>query len=401
MRTLTIAAALTTLVIAAAALVLVLAYDDASAGPVPPDLVVNTIDDPGDGNCDVAECTLREAITAANLAPGSTIVFNIPGCPPACTISPPTDDLPAVTADGTVIDGTSEPDYANTPIVIVDGSALASGEAGIYLWANDVIVRGLVIQNFPGMGAHAATGTYYVGREVHDSIIRDSGTYGIGLNGDDAEVTNNLIEGNEFDGIAANFAGAGTGLLVDRNEITDNGGSGITSGIADSTITDNVFSGNGSYGALSGGGSTVMTGNVATNNGDLGLRASGETALVTGNTATGNAGTGIVVGGGPATVRENISNDNGFGIYPGDGFEIGGSSDGKLSPITWPAATPDMASQSSMGTIRSAVRRRRTRTWPRATAERACTLTTATRPETRSWATASMTMTGWASTWTR
>ena len=133
MRTLTIATALTTLLMAAAALILMLAYDGATAGPVP-DVVVNTIHDPGDGICD-DDCTLREAIPAANLTPGTTIVFNIPGCPPACTISLVADDLPPVSANGTVIDGTSEPDYNNTPIVIVDGSVLASGEAGIYLWA--------------------------------------------------------------------------------------------------------------------------------------------------------------------------------------------------------------------------------------------------------------------------
>ena len=41
---------------------------------------VNSSNDPGVGSCDVTECTLREAITAANSAVGAdTINFNIPG----------------------------------------------------------------------------------------------------------------------------------------------------------------------------------------------------------------------------------------------------------------------------------------------------------------------------------
>src|SRR5207244_7296305 len=40
---------------------------------------VNSTADPGNGVCDAAECTLREAIAAANAAAGSdTITFNIP-----------------------------------------------------------------------------------------------------------------------------------------------------------------------------------------------------------------------------------------------------------------------------------------------------------------------------------
>ena len=45
---------------------------------------VNSTNDPGTGGCNATECTLREAITAANTASGAdTINFNIPdGVPP-------------------------------------------------------------------------------------------------------------------------------------------------------------------------------------------------------------------------------------------------------------------------------------------------------------------------------
>src|SRR5947209_11464220 len=44
---------------------------------------VNSAADPGTGVCDAVECTLREAITAANTHAGTdTIAFNIPGAGP-------------------------------------------------------------------------------------------------------------------------------------------------------------------------------------------------------------------------------------------------------------------------------------------------------------------------------
>ena len=36
--------------------------------------VVNTTDDTSDGACDAAHCSLREAITAANAAPGQDVI---------------------------------------------------------------------------------------------------------------------------------------------------------------------------------------------------------------------------------------------------------------------------------------------------------------------------------------
>jgi len=42
--------------------------------------VVNSLVDPGVGTCDVAECTLREAMNAANANPGAdTITFSVSG----------------------------------------------------------------------------------------------------------------------------------------------------------------------------------------------------------------------------------------------------------------------------------------------------------------------------------
>ena len=85
---------------------------------------VNSANDATDPEgCDDTHCSLREAITKANTNGFDTIIaFNLSNCPPACTISPQTT-LPNVSADDTVIDGTTEPDYDGTPIVTIDGSA--------------------------------------------------------------------------------------------------------------------------------------------------------------------------------------------------------------------------------------------------------------------------------------
>lgn len=82
-------------------------------------LTVNALDDVDDGSCDAVHCSLREAISAANSADGGIIHFSIPGAGPH-TIQPLTA-LPSLEGD-VIIDGTSEPDFAGTPIIQLDGS---------------------------------------------------------------------------------------------------------------------------------------------------------------------------------------------------------------------------------------------------------------------------------------
>jgi CSLREA domain-containing protein len=68
---------------------------------------VNSTADPGSGSCDATECTLREAITAANAAAGTdTIAFNIPAA--GLQTIRPTSVLPAITSP-VIIDGYTQP----------------------------------------------------------------------------------------------------------------------------------------------------------------------------------------------------------------------------------------------------------------------------------------------------
>src|SRR3954470_509598 len=120
-----------------------------AAGAAGLTLTVNTTADDDDGTCapltQLTDCTLREAITASNATAGvaDTIAFNIPGAGPHTVAV--ASDLPRIT-DPVVIDGTTEPDFSGSPVVVVTGPD-GTG-SGFVLYAGDSTIRGLVINNF-------------------------------------------------------------------------------------------------------------------------------------------------------------------------------------------------------------------------------------------------------------
>ncbi len=121
--------------------------------------VVNSTNDPGDGVCNTTECTLREALTAANANPGPDVIaFDIPGTG-VRTIRPLTQ-LPAIT-EALTVDGTTQPGFAGLPLIELDGSlavADSPGAAGLRLEAGGCEVRGLVVNRFAFCGIFLAAG---------------------------------------------------------------------------------------------------------------------------------------------------------------------------------------------------------------------------------------------------
>jgi CSLREA domain-containing protein len=245
--------------------------------------VVNTVDDTDDGNCSPLHCSLREAINASNVVPGAQVInFDIPGVGPH-VIQPNSSgngSLPALT-DAVTIDAASEPDFAGTPVVVINGAA-ALGGPGLNVAGGNSLIRGLVINGFggsPGLALNRNGNTLrgnYVGTDVAGGAAVPN-EEGIAVSG-----TNNAIGGT---------------VPADRNVVSGNLGSGIQIG-----------------GAASG---AIITGNF------IGVTASGAGPL-------GN-GTGINVNASGATIDGNFGlgidliTGLGTGVTPNDalGADVG------------------------------------------------------------------------------
>lgn len=208
-------------------------------------LTVNSTTDPGDGICDANECTLREAINAANASPGlDDIKFNISGPGPyTITLA---SNLPEITSP-VVIDGTTQPGFSGTPVIQLDGKNTSATTPGLNITAGSSTVRGLVINGFKGYdkvsgncghaivlngnGGNIIEGNY-IGTDVTGtSAVSNAGVYtsdenkpcaGVSIN----ESSNNIIGGT---------------LSTQRNVISGNGW-GIE--IRGTNAIDNVVMGN-------------------------------------------------------------------------------------------------------------------------------------------------------------
>ncbi len=169
---------------------------------------VNTADDHNDGVCNAADCTLREAINAANA--GDTISFNIPGAG-VHTINL-TSGLPILNKTVT-IDGATQPGFSRTPLIELNGGGAGSVN-GLILDGPNPVIKALVINRFSLHGINIAAGG---GAVVQGCYL-----------GTDA--TGTKYVGNGGDGIRI---GSGSGNLIGgtsgnaRNIINGNFGSGI------------------------------------------------------------------------------------------------------------------------------------------------------------------------------
>lgn len=119
--------------------------------------VVNSADDHDDGSCDNEDCTLREALNAANSNPGAdTIAFNIQGAAPhtiAVLTSLPSIDEPAT------IDGTTQPGFLGLPVIELRGKiGLIGIDKCLQSTAGRTVIRGFVINHFRTGMAFAQSG---------------------------------------------------------------------------------------------------------------------------------------------------------------------------------------------------------------------------------------------------
>src|SRR6185437_9131707 len=111
---------------------------------------VNSAADTDDGVCDVLNCTLREAIHAANTNAGAdSITFDI-GIGGSFVIQP-SSALPDVT-ETTIIDATTQVGFAGAPLIQLDGSSAGSGADGLSVSDTAATIEGLAIDGFSGRG---------------------------------------------------------------------------------------------------------------------------------------------------------------------------------------------------------------------------------------------------------
>ena len=306
---------------------------------------VNSTADPGVGGCDATECTLREAINAANSSGGTdTINFNIPG-PGPHTISP-TSALPTIT-DPVIIDGTSEPDFAGSPIIELDGGGAGTFVDGLTITAGSSTVRGLAIFGW-STGAGIALSTNggntvegnYIGTDVNGTLALGNN---VGVHIDNASIntvggttagTRNVISGNGTDGV--HIGGGAVLNLVEGNYIgTDKNGTGDLGNSSHGVYIDNA-----SNNII--GGTVAGAGNVISGNHNDGVRIAGSGAMLNlvegnyigtdknGTAALGNSFLGVliydasnnIIGGTVAGAR-NVISGNGA-----DGVEVYGSATG-------------------------------------------------------------------------
>jgi M6 family metalloprotease-like protein/CSLREA domain-containing protein len=251
-------------------------------------MVVNsTADDAddniGDGLCATASsvCTLRAAIQEANFIEDTTeIEFNIGT---GSAMIQPLSALPAIT-NPISIDGTSQPGYAGTPLIEINGQS-TSGSSGLQITASAAgsSVKGLVINRFQiGIelnGGNANTiQNNYIGTNVAGTAALPNTTYGIYINNSSSNIiggsgAGNLVSGNGSDGIYLTTNSGANGNSVTYNRIGTNAaataligntGNGIASAMSNTTIGNNTIAGNGGDGVNISGNSIV--GNRITRN---------------------------------------------------------------------------------------------------------------------------------------
>jgi len=333
----------------------------AAAGPAgAATFTVNSAADTDDGACNTSHCSLREAINAANGTPGTdTIRFSIgSGAKTIALLSA----LPEI-FDPVTIDGTSQPGFAGTPIIELNGASAGVGVSGLHITAGASVVTGLVINrfaaNFPTGGGHgilieAGGGNEvrgcYIGVNVAGTAALPNGGSGIAISGSPGNLIGrtdvsrriNVISGNGLQGVAVAGAGAdgnviagdrigtnaaGTAALANAlNGVAVSAGQGNVIGSA--LVGDTQVSGNGGDGVSI---TAAATGTIVTNcyigvdpagaaavgNGAQGvdMGGSGGATIGPGNVLSGNLANGILMISGATgnTVTGNVVGTNAAG----------------------------------------------------------------------------------------
>ena len=240
--------------------------------------------------------SLRQAILDANANAGpDTITFAIPGAG-LHQILPLAAGLPAIT-DPVTIDATTQPGFVvGGPVVELNGGETSAGANGLVINAGASVVRGLIINRFPGSG--------------------------IVLQGGDS----NIVVGNWIGTTASGGAPAGNGngilILSSANSI---GGQALAERNVISGNTNGVQIGQSALGNSISGNliGTDATGTLDVGNVQAGVLVIGEANAIGGpggsrNVISGNGEAGVRLGGGASgnSVQNNFIGTDLSGLNP-------------------------------------------------------------------------------------
>lgn len=278
----------------------VLAVGARPAHAAPTTFTVNSASDTDDGSCSSVlvpargiECTLREAINAANSngnpAEMDRVHFNIPGT--GVRTIRPISQLPAIITP-MAIDGYTQPGASvNTltkgtnAVLLIELSGTNAGNAnGLFLSSNintgtnseGSVVRGLVINSFQRIGITAGPNITIEGNFI----------------GTDPSGTEDL--GNSFSGVGIGEGGTVGGNTPDKR---------------------NLISGNGSSGGVGVSTNVKVQGNL------IGTKKDGRTALGNGFTGVRVGGANNLIGGATSAAANTIA------FNEGDGISVAGDAD--------------------------------------------------------------------------
>jgi hypothetical protein len=254
---------------------------------------VTTTADSGPGS-------LRQAILNADANPGSDITFDIPGSAPQTSqlLSP----LPAITANVT-IDGSTQPGYTGTPLVVLDGSQAGAGADGLTVAAGFATIQDLVINQFSGDGIHvlsagaAQINGNYIGTDASGKTAEGNSRYGVEI---DSQSSDPVDPDNDGDNDNAADSGDTDDDAVFGGPSTINGGNVISANTAGGIYVHGINA----Y--------ATMTNNF------IGTQADGVSPL-------GNGGPGVVLDAGSTgnTIGGQTSaTANTIAFNSGDGVEI-------------------------------------------------------------------------------
>ena len=307
---------------------------------------VNTVDDLDDGTCDIAHCSLREAINQVNNLAGNQLIwFDIPG--PGPHIIELCNALPPIT-DAVEIDGAQPPGSVGVPTVVIKPFGplplthvipCTPPPIGLFIDSSDVTVRNLSMVGFNSL-AHPVSGAIIVNSGANIVIEHNYlGLFPTGtamgnreavlLGSDGAIVQDNVVSGN-WNGVhamAANSIIQGNFIGTDPSASFTNGDLRNEIGVLLSFAADNT---------LVGGTDDPMKNVISGNGIGIDVRSEGN-AIIGNHIGTDLSGTidlgnsnGIIITdvnnyiGGTMATAGNIISGNGLGI------SIGTAGDGNV-----------------------------------------------------------------------